>query len=76
MNETKSTEVDVRGGRLPVWTQAGEPTTLVFLHLWGGSHRTFAPVIDRLLRDAPWCPTTTAAGGRPATFRVRTESMS
>ena len=48
MNETESTEVDVRGGRLPVWTQAGEPITLVFLHLWGGSHRTFAPVIASL----------------------------
>jgi pimeloyl-ACP methyl ester carboxylesterase len=48
MNETERTEVDVRGGSLPVWTQAGEPTTLVFLHLWGGSHRTFAPVIARL----------------------------
>jgi pimeloyl-ACP methyl ester carboxylesterase len=48
MNNTKCTEVDVRGGRLPVWTQAGEPATLVFLHLWGGSHRTFAPVIARL----------------------------
>ncbi len=48
MNETESTEVNVRGGPLPVWTQAGEPTTLVFLHLWGGSHRTFAPVIARL----------------------------
>ena len=23
MNKTKCTEVDVRGGRLPVWTQAG-----------------------------------------------------
>jgi pimeloyl-ACP methyl ester carboxylesterase len=52
VNNTKSTEVDVRGGRLPVWTQAGEPPTLVFLHLWGGSHRTFAPVITRL---APGC---------------------
>jgi pimeloyl-ACP methyl ester carboxylesterase len=48
VNETESTEVDVRGGRLPVWTQAGERTTLVFLHLWGGSHRTFAPVIASL----------------------------
>ena len=48
MNDTQNTEVDVRGGRLPVWTQAGEPTTLVFLHIWGGSHRTFAPVIARL----------------------------
>jgi pimeloyl-ACP methyl ester carboxylesterase len=48
VNNTKSTEVGVRGGRLPVWTQPGEPTTLVFLHLWGGSHRIFAPVIVRL----------------------------
>ena len=48
MNETESTAVDVRGGPLPVWTQGGEPTTLVFLHLWGGSHRTFAPVIASL----------------------------
>src|SRR5580692_10217084 len=48
VNDTKSTEVDVRGGRLPVWTQPGEPATLVFLHIWGGSHRTFAPVIARL----------------------------
>jgi len=48
VNNTKSTEVDVRGGRLPVWTQPGEPPTLVFLHIWGGSHRTFAPVIARL----------------------------
>jgi pimeloyl-ACP methyl ester carboxylesterase len=48
VNNTKSTEVDVKGGRLPVWMQPGEPTTLVFLHIWGGSHRTFAPVIARL----------------------------
>ena len=48
MNNTKSTEVDVRGGRLPVWTQPGEPATLLFLHIWGGSHRTFTPVIARL----------------------------
>ena len=48
MNNTKSTEVEVRGGRLPVWAQPGEPPTLVFLHIWGGSHRTFAPVIARL----------------------------
>ena len=41
-------QVNVRGGRLPVWVQAGEPPALVFLHYWGGSHRTFAPVIARL----------------------------
>ena len=48
VDNAKSTEVDVRGGRLPVWTQPGEAPTLVFLHIWGGSHRTFAPVIARL----------------------------
>jgi pimeloyl-ACP methyl ester carboxylesterase len=48
MNNTKSTEVDMRGGRLPVWAQAGESTTIVFLHICGGSHRTFAPVIGRV----------------------------
>jgi pimeloyl-ACP methyl ester carboxylesterase len=48
VNNTKSTEVDVRSGRLPVWTQPGGLPTLVFLHIWGGSHRTFAPVIARL----------------------------
>lgn len=40
--------VNVQGGRLPVWVRDGEPAALVFLHYWGGSHRTFAPVIDRL----------------------------
>ncbi|WP_433244210.1 alpha/beta fold hydrolase [Actinomadura nitritigenes] len=40
--------VNVQGGRLPVWVRDGEPTALVFLHYWGGSHRTFAPMIDRL----------------------------
>src|ERR1700733_2250386 len=48
VDNMKSTEVDVRGGRLPVWTQPGEPPTLVFLHIWGGSHRIFPPVIARL----------------------------
>jgi pimeloyl-ACP methyl ester carboxylesterase len=33
---------------LPVWAQADGPTALVFLHYWGGSRRTFAPVIARL----------------------------
>jgi pimeloyl-ACP methyl ester carboxylesterase len=31
-----------------VWTQAAGPTALVFLHYWGGSRRTFAPVIASL----------------------------
>lgn len=41
-------EVQVKGGRLPVRVRDGAGLTLVFLHYWGGSHRTFAPVVDRL----------------------------
>lgn len=48
MNQLTTVEVSVRGGRLPVWVQAGKPPALVFLHYWGGSHRTFGPVIDHL----------------------------
>ncbi|MFB4300120.1 alpha/beta fold hydrolase [Actinomadura sp. NTSP31] len=48
MNEMDMRQVSVSGGSLPVWVRDGEPTALVFLHYWGGSHRTFAPVIDRL----------------------------
>jgi pimeloyl-ACP methyl ester carboxylesterase len=33
---------------MPVWTHAGGPTAIVFLHYWGGSRRTFAPVIAGL----------------------------
>jgi pimeloyl-ACP methyl ester carboxylesterase len=48
LSQVNMRQVNVRGGRLPVWVQAGEPTALVFLHYWGGSCRTFAPVIARL----------------------------
>jgi pimeloyl-ACP methyl ester carboxylesterase len=48
MSQMNMRQVSVRGGRLPVWVQAGEPTALVFLHYWGGSRRTFDPVIARL----------------------------
>jgi pimeloyl-ACP methyl ester carboxylesterase len=48
MDSTNMREVNVRGGRLPVWMKAGEQPALVFLHYWGGSHRTFDPVIARL----------------------------
>jgi pimeloyl-ACP methyl ester carboxylesterase len=48
MSQPSLCEVRVRGGLLPVWTQAGGPTALVFLHYWGGSRRTFAPVIASL----------------------------
>ena len=48
MSQVSMRQVSVRGGRLPVWVQDGEPPALVFLHYWGGSHRTFEPVIARL----------------------------
>jgi pimeloyl-ACP methyl ester carboxylesterase len=48
MSQHSLHEVRVRGGLLPVWTQADGPTALVFLHYWGGSRRTFAPVIASL----------------------------
>jgi pimeloyl-ACP methyl ester carboxylesterase len=48
MSQPSLCEVRVRGGLLPVWTQANGPTALVFLHYWGGSRRTFAPVIANL----------------------------
>jgi len=48
MSQASLCEVRVRGGLLPVWTQADGPTALVFLHYWGGSRRTFAPVIASL----------------------------
>jgi pimeloyl-ACP methyl ester carboxylesterase len=48
MSQPSLCEARVRGGLLPVWTRAGGPTALVFLHYWGGSRRTFAPVIASL----------------------------
>lgn len=48
MSQVNTRQISVQGGQLPVWVEDGEPTALVFLHYWGGSHRTFAPVIARL----------------------------
>jgi pimeloyl-ACP methyl ester carboxylesterase len=48
MTNANTRQVTVQGGRLPVWVRAGESPTVVFLHYWGGSHRTFDPVIARL----------------------------
>ena len=48
MTNANTRQVTVQGGRLPVWVRAGESPTVVFLHYWGGSHRTFEPVIARL----------------------------
>lgn len=41
-------EVTVAGGEMPVWTRDGDSPTLVFLHYWGGSHNTFALVIEKV----------------------------
>lgn len=40
--------VDVGAGGLRAHLRQGEKPTLVFLHYWGGSHRTWTPVVDRL----------------------------
>ena len=40
--------VDVGTGGLRAHLRQGETPTLVFLHYWGGSHRTWTPVVDRL----------------------------
>lgn len=48
MSQVQMREVTVLGGQLPVWVQDGEAPALVFLHYWGGSHRTFDPVTARL----------------------------
>jgi pimeloyl-ACP methyl ester carboxylesterase len=48
MSQVNIRQANVRGGMLPVRVRSGEPTALVFLHYWGGSHRTFDPVIARL----------------------------
>jgi pimeloyl-ACP methyl ester carboxylesterase len=48
MGEAIKIEVNVRGGKLPVWAREGGQTTLVFLHFWGGSHRSFDQLLARL----------------------------
>ncbi|MCU1645679.1 MAG: alpha/beta hydrolase [Nocardia sp.] len=42
--------IAVQGGSLPVQLRNGDPEvpTLIFLHYWGGSHRTWGPVIGEL----------------------------
>jgi pimeloyl-ACP methyl ester carboxylesterase len=40
--------VDVGTGGLRAHLRRGEEPALVFLHYWGGSHRTWTPVVDRL----------------------------
>lgn len=48
MSQQSLRRVKVRGGSLPVSLHVSGPTALVFLHYWGGSQRTFAPVIASL----------------------------
>ena len=43
-----STTVSAKGRHLHVAQQGGGPVAIVFLHYWGGSTRTWGPVIDRL----------------------------
>ncbi|HEY3479657.1 MAG TPA: alpha/beta fold hydrolase, partial [Streptomyces sp.] len=45
---TTSRRVDVKGGRIHVQARDGDGPALVFLHYWGGSLRTWAPVVERL----------------------------
>lgn len=40
--------IDVGEGKLHVHVRDGDQPTVVFLHYWGGSHRTWTPVIDKL----------------------------
>jgi pimeloyl-ACP methyl ester carboxylesterase len=51
MSQVSMRKVTVPGGQLPVWVREGDSSAaaLVFLHYWGGSHRTFEPVINRLV---------------------------
>lgn len=40
--------IDVGGGRLYAHVREGDGPALIFLHYWGGSHRTWTPVVNRL----------------------------
>jgi pimeloyl-ACP methyl ester carboxylesterase len=42
--------IDVGAGRLYAHVRHGDGPALIFLHYWGGSHRTWTPVINRLSR--------------------------
>ena len=51
MNNLRSAPISVAGGHFQVHTRLGGVTALVFLHYWGGSHRTFTPVINAMTND-------------------------
>lgn len=40
--------IDVGAGRLYAHVRHGDGPTMIFLHYWGGSHRTWTPVINLL----------------------------
>ena len=40
--------IDVGAGTLYAHVRDGDEPTLIFLHYWGGSHRTWTPVIERI----------------------------
>ncbi|PSJ30734.1 alpha/beta hydrolase [Streptosporangium nondiastaticum] len=40
--------IDVQGGRVYAHVREGDGPALIFLHYWGGSRRTWVPVLERL----------------------------
>ena len=48
MTTFTTVSVPVAGGSLSVRHRRGSPPTLVFLHYWGGSARTWDQVIEHL----------------------------
>jgi pimeloyl-ACP methyl ester carboxylesterase len=51
VSETLSRVIAVDGARLYADTRSGTAPALVFLHYWGGSQRTWLPVLTRLHPD-------------------------
>ncbi|MEV6566964.1 alpha/beta fold hydrolase [Streptomyces kronopolitis] len=45
---------DVPGGRVTAHVREGDGPALVFLHYWGGSRRTWGPVLERLAPGQPF----------------------
>ena len=48
---THNRTIDVQGAQLYAETRSGTAPALVFLHYWGGSRRTWHPVLTRLRPD-------------------------
>lgn len=55
---------EVEGGRLYGHVREGSGPALVFLHYWGGSHRTWRPVIERLAPERAFVSTDHRGWGR------------